>query len=254
VLAGFDFPNGLPSSYGARTGAVDFCAALLHFGTGRWDRFYDVAEKADDICLERPFYPMRSDSTAKQSHLLAAHGVGSIDELRRQCERRSMDRRAACSLFWTLGGNQVGKAAITGWNEIVRPACERGAKLWPFDGDLTELAGSEGLVIAETYPAEAYGHVGARFSRSESKRRQRDRADKADLLIDWAARCEVSLVPDMLSDMQDGFGNQAVGEDRFDAAMGLLGMIEVVTGRRANAIPNDAGIRQWEGWILGQSI
>src|SRR5215210_3392069 len=57
VLAGFDFPIGLPTAYGSLTGADDFGSALAQFGQGRWSRFYDVAEKGDEVSLERPFYP-----------------------------------------------------------------------------------------------------------------------------------------------------------------------------------------------------
>ena len=49
-----------------------------------------------------------------------------------------------------------------------------------------------------------------------------------------------------------GFGEDAAGEDRFDAFMGLLGMIEVVEGRRADSPSLSLEIARWEGWILGQ--
>jgi len=29
-------------------------------------------------------------------------------------------------MFWTLGGNQVGKAAISGWRELLAPARRAG--------------------------------------------------------------------------------------------------------------------------------
>lgn len=52
--------------------------------------------------------------------------------------------------------------------------------------------------------------------------------------------------------LDEGFGSARTGEDAFDAAMGLLGMIEVIDGRRA-AAPSSAYGSSWEGWILGQS-
>src|SRR5664280_2928489 len=87
TLSGFDFPIGLPESYGHTTGLRDFCSALDAFGSGSWSDFYNVANTADEISIFRPFYPHRSSSTARQVHLIQAHGCGSIDELRRQCER-----------------------------------------------------------------------------------------------------------------------------------------------------------------------
>jgi hypothetical protein len=83
--------------------------------------------------------------------------------LRRRCELAQPGRRAACSIFWTLGGQQVGKAAIAGWKEVLIPALddtEIDLRLWPFDGSLSELVARGRVVVAETYPAEFYG-VGA---------------------------------------------------------------------------------------------
>jgi hypothetical protein len=50
----------------------------------------------------------------------------------------------------TLGGNQGGKAAISGWEEVIAPARRRGARVWPFDGRLAELAMVGVPVLAET--------------------------------------------------------------------------------------------------------
>ncbi len=250
TLAGFDFPIGLPNSYGQKICLEDFCGALDAFGTGPWSDFYKVANTADEISIFRPFYPHRSYSIARQIHLIEAHGCGSIDELRRQCEQPTKSRRAACPLFWTLGGNQVGKAAISGWKEIIVPARRLGAKLWPFEGSLEALAQPGGLVLAETYPAEAYGHLGVKFAADESKRRQDDRAKFAAGVFSWAHSNNVVLAPALASLLDEGFGHSVDGEDAFDAVMGLFGMIEVIDGRRAEGpLHKD----KWEGWILGQS-
>ncbi|WP_143523529.1 hypothetical protein [Pararhizobium arenae] len=52
--------------------------------------------------------------------------------------------------------------------------------------------------------------------------------------------------------ISDGFGNGKDGEDRFDATVGLLGMIDVVDGRRSEGVPEADNVKTWEGWILGQ--
>ena len=64
-----------------------------------------------------------------------------------------------CSLFWTLGPNQVGKAAIIGWRDVLTPALgsDKSVVLWPFDGSLDQLLKPGNVVIVETYPAECYG-------------------------------------------------------------------------------------------------
>ncbi|WP_222356849.1 hypothetical protein [Rhizobium leguminosarum] len=50
----------------------------------------------------------------------------------------------------------------------------------------------------------------------------------------------------------DGFGIDKTGEVRFDAAVGLLGMLDVVEGHRAEGSPDDEDVTTWEGWIFGQ--
>jgi hypothetical protein len=250
TLSGFDFPIGLPEFYGQKTRLGDFCSALDTFGYGPWSEFYNVADAGDEISLSRPFYPRRSSQTARQIHLLEALGCGLIDDLRRRCERATISRRAACSLFWTLGANQVGKAAISGWKEIISPARRLGAKLWPFEGSLDTLAKTGGLVLAETYPAEAYGHVGVEFAAGESKRRQNDRAKVAVSIASWARGNNITPTSELAALIGDGFGPKADGEDAFDAVMGLFGMIEVIDGRRPEGPLHED---KWEGWILGQS-
>jgi hypothetical protein len=255
TLAGFDFPIGLPKLYGAMTGFSSFSEALGLFGSGDWSRFYNVAGAPGEVSLHRPFYPKVSSSAARQVHLIAALGVASINQLRRLCERATSVRRAACPLFWTLGGNQVGKAAISGWKEIIIPGRKRGAKLWPFDGSLADLAAARGLVLAETYPAEAYGHVGVTFAPGESKRRQTDRARAMRGLETWAKSNSVSFSTPLAGSIADGFGPNSSGGDAFDALIGLLGMIEIADGRRAEGpLADERILRVWEGWILGQEM
>ena len=252
VLLGFDFPIGVPEAYGARTGCADFRALLHAVGAERWQHFFDAAQDADEIAVERPFYPARSSKGVTRTALVAGLGVGDFRDLLRACERRTADRREASSLFWTLGGAQVGKAAASGWRAVIRPALEGGARLWPFDGALPALAAEPGVVLAETYPAEAYRMVGAGFTRDESKRRQNDRCGKADAILAWADRHSVRLTDRAHETVRDGFGADRRGEDRFDAFLGLLKMIEVADGRCEARTEDDPAALRWEGWILGR--
>ena len=151
VLAGFDFPIGVPIEFGRRTGFKDFPAALGEFGRGEWKEFFVVANTPKEISLRRPVYPQTSRGGHKRAYLFDALGVEGINQLLRECERKTdSGRRAACSIFWTLGGNQVGKAAIDGWQAVIRPAMYRNARLWPFHGRLDELSKSPGCVLCET--------------------------------------------------------------------------------------------------------
>ena len=120
VLVGFDFPIGVPLAYARKVGIDDFLSALPQFGQGDWAEFYNVAEYADQISLRRPFYPARPRGKQK-SDLTDALGIA---DLHRQCDLKTEDRNAAAELFWTMGAQQVGKAAISGWQEILTPGAE----------------------------------------------------------------------------------------------------------------------------------
>jgi hypothetical protein len=252
VVLGFDFPIGLPRRYAELVGVGDFRPALAGFGQGRWEAFYEVASAREQIGLYRPFYPMRPGGRAK-SHLYEALGLGA-GELLRRC-----DRQGAEALFWTLGGKQVGKAAIDGWRTILVPALRDpalGVALWPFDGDLAELVARRAMVVAETWPRECYRHLGlfahVAGAPRPSKRRQADRERNAPALFAWAAATGTELDPELAASITDGFGSGPGGEDPFDAVAGLFGMLNVLLGRRPAGVPTeDEAVRRVEGWILG---
>lgn len=247
TLAGFDMPLGVPRAYGAGTQLTGFKEALAGFGPG----FFEVATRPAEIGPHRPFYPARPGGTTRQ-HLIDGHGVASFEALMRRCERGGDGSKSAGSLFWTLGAAQVGKAALVGWRHVIRPALERGAQLWPFDGDLQALAARGGLTLAEAYPADGYVRLGAAFGRRESKRRQADRASKAAALEAWAAAAQVILAPALRHAIHDGFGMQDRGGDRFDAVIGLLAILDLLQDAGPAEAPREAAVRQWEGWILGR--
>jgi hypothetical protein len=253
VLAGFDFPIGLPHAYGRSTGLPGFREALRRFGTeDGWHEVYAVARTPADISLRRPFYPAGTGAGTKIVELVTGLGLGSADDLLRVCERGGAGRKRASPLFWTVGAAQVGRAAIAGWRHVVAPALRAGAALWPFDGPLEELAGRGRLVIAETYPADSYAAVGAPFRPGESKRRQGDRRGKADAILGWAATRGLGVAA-CENVLRDGFGAARAGEDAFDALLGLLAMIPVVEApARAISARLPPAQLAWEGWILGR--
>ena len=260
IIVGFDFPIGLPGRYAEAAGIVSFTSFLGDLGSGRWPEFFDVAESPDQISFSRPFYPQRPGG-CKQGHLLRALDVSNMDALRRRCELPQPGRRAACPLFWTLGGQQVGKAAIAGWKEVLVPAARDeglGLAIWPFDGSLEDVLKPGRTVVVETYPAEFYGHLGVRFPASQrglrsGKRVSRDRAANAEALLKWAVEAGVEIDEELRLEIEDGFGDRKDGEDRFDAVVGLFGMLNVLLGRRPPGPPDDPQFVNIEGWILGQS-
>jgi len=182
-------------------------------------------------------------------HLFDALGISGASSLLRVCERATADRQAACMLFWTLGGNQVGKGAISGWGEIIVPRLDE-IGLWPFDGNLAELAGSKPVIVTETYPGDVYRQIGMPRN-GWSKRRQADRTRMGQSMVPWLAARPDLNTDLLLPSINDGFGSDKAGEDRFDAVIGLLGMLDVVDRRRGEGIPAIDAVRKWEGWILG---
>lgn len=260
ALLGFDFPIGLPLRYAEQVGVRDFLGLLPLLGRGDWSDFYSVAERAEQVSLRRPFYPLRPGrkGQARLEHLLEGLGLATLGDLRRRCELPQVARRAAAPLFWTVGGQQVGKAAICGWSEVLGPALGSGddVAIWPFSGPLFRLLQRGRVVIAETYPAEVYGHLGVTFAHRKvksGKRVQADRRSNAQALLNWARAAKVSFSPGLQAELVDGFGSSADGEDRFDATVGLLGMLNVLLKRRSTGEPQDDAICKIEGWILGQA-
>jgi hypothetical protein len=274
ILLGFDFPIGLPQRYAENVGIKNFPAALPLFGRGDRESFYQPAAVPGQINLCRPFYPAKPGG-ARQKFLVEGLEVGDIQELRRQCELAHPGRRAASPLFWTLGPQQVGKAAISGWRDVIGPALRdphQAVHLWPFDGSLSDLLERGALVIAETYPGEIYKSLQLNFPSAtelnrrfanlapilkSGKRSQAARLWNAPRLLHWAEAASLRLDPQLEARIQDGFGPGPNGEDPFDATVGLFGMLNVLFGFQPEwpPSPQDGWLEithSVEGWILGQ--
>lgn len=252
VALGVDLPLGLPRSYAARHAReADFPAFLCALA----DRpgFFSVCATLAELHPGRPFYPARGLRGMTRAAHAAALGLGDARGLSRLCDRATPIRPAGAPLFWTLGANQTGKAAIAAWRDLLVPALLGDAPpaLWPFMGDFHALLARHDLVLAETYPAEAMRHLGLRLP--GSKRRQTDRAGLAAPLL--AAMDRLGAVPEaaLAATVAEGFGADAAGEDRFDATIGVLGVLGVLAGNRPDGIPDDPWLRRWEGWVLGQT-
>ncbi len=250
VLVGFDFPIGLPRAYGATTGFRDFAHALASFGQGEWRHWYQVAREPSDISVRRPFFPFGRAVAGQQQHLLDALGL-TRDDLLRRAERASGDQRAACALFWTAGANQVGKAAIAGWSQVIGPALARkDVGVWPFHGSFAELLDTKAVVIAETYPAEVYRWLGIRLQ--GRKTNIANLVPAAPKLAGWLRTRGVRASDALMSEIETGFPGRA-SDDRFDAVVGAMGLLDVALNVRADGAPlDDPEVERWEGWILGQ--
>ena len=252
VLCGFDFPIGLPAGYADKAGIAGFRDVLSRFGRDCWRDFFSPAPAQQDISIHRPFYPQRPGG-ARKHHLVSGLELPTADGLYRRCDRHP-DRGPAEAIFWLIGPKQVGRAAITGWRDLLAPAIASDAppSIWPFDGRLVDLLSRPGVVVAETYPAEVYRHLdlGIRGN-NRSKRCHADRAADAGVLAAWTRANRVRLTNRLHAEISDGFGDSTHGEDPFDAVVGLFGMLDVVLGNRPSGEPDDDTTRI-EGWIFGQ--
>jgi hypothetical protein len=252
VVLGVDFPLGLPRAYAALHAAeADFPKFLRGLAT-RPD-FFAVGAGLDAVCAARPFYPARG--LAGMTRLAHARALGLTDAagLSRACDRATPERPAGAPLFWTLGANQSGKAAISAWRDLLLPALAtpHPPHLWPFEGPLLGLIAPGRVVVAETYPAEAMRQLGLRMA--GSKRRQADRAALAGALRAVMADLGVAVSRPFSDMLETGFAADAAGEDRFDSVLGLLCVLMVLAGRRPDGAPDDPWVWRWEGWVLGQT-
>ena len=258
VALGVDFPIGLPRAYVARhlgAGlALPPSPGFPGFLRGLADQpgFLSVCGTLDEVGPARPFYPMRGVRGMTRLSHAQALGLDSAAGLSRACDVATPHRPAGAPLFWTLGANQTGKAAIAAWRDLLLPALAgpQPPALWPFDGALRPLLTKGRVALAETYPAEAMRQLGLRMG--GSKRRHADRLALMPALR--RSMAALSAAPDPALDrlVAQGFGPDAAGEDRMDCVLGLLCVLQVLAGRRTDAAPDDPWIRRWEGWVLGQ--
>lgn len=248
LIVGFDFPIGLPAAYAAKAGVSNFPAFLSACATGSDKAFFEIADTAQEIGLNRPFYP-RGTRDCRRTDLFDGLGL-QWDQLLRQCERATATRPAACALFWTLGGNQVGRGALDGWRNVLMPAlARRSIALWPFEGQMTELLSRPQAVVVETYPADAVRQLmGAPLGRW-SKRKRADRQRIGPRLFPEALNMRPSVA--LEADLRDGFGDAADGEDRFDAVTGAAALCQWALNGFPDE-PTDPVVRLIEGWIAGQ--
>jgi hypothetical protein len=251
VALGVDLPIGVPRTYAVQRPEPGFLAFL---DTIRgWPDFLRVCETIADIRIDRPFYPSRGIKGMTRAAHAAALGLGLAQGLSRLCDRATAERPAGAPLFWTLGANQSGKAAIAAWRDVLLPAMTHGgfARLWPFEGAFRALLEPGIVTIAETYPAEALRHLGLKLR--GSKRRQADRAALAGELRAAAVRLGGVPEPGLEDALRDGFGADPSGEDRFDCFLGVLCVINLLLGNRPDTVPEDPWLATWEGWVLGQT-
>ncbi len=254
VLFGLDLPLGVPRAWAERAGVSDFCDFLTnHAGAAPWADFWHPATDPGEIALTRPFYPRRPGGTSR-AQLVEGLGLSSSDDLRRRCDMPRQGAATPCPIFWTLGANQVGKAAITAWRDMIQPALNDpnlDTRLFPFEGSLYEATRGD-IGLAEVYPAEVYAWLELDLS-GGGKRAQSARAANADRLLGALDALGADPTSAAAAEVAEGFGDGADGEDRFDAFVGMIGALQVGLGVRPDGVPwDDRPAWEVEGWVLGR--
>jgi hypothetical protein len=255
VALGLDLPLGVPRDWAARRDERGFPEFLA--GRAADPGFFEVSMTLATVSPERPFYPRLGVKGMTRAAHAAALGMASAQGLSRLCDRATALRPAGAPVFWTLGANQSGKAAIAAWRDWLAPAlaAQGGTNapvaIWPYAGGLHGLLAKGRVAIAEVYPAEALRQLGLRIA--GSKRRAADRAALAPALLDAMDRLRVEPDAALARAAAEGFGADAAGEDRLDCVLGLLNLVAVLDGARPDFIPDDPWVRRWEGWVLGQT-
>jgi hypothetical protein len=83
--------------------------------------------------------------------------------------------------------------------------------------------------------------------------RRSDRLAWVPGILGWAESLGVTWHASVRRRVEDGLSPGPDGEDEFDAVIGLLGVIAVVTGALDTGEPrDDPAITATEGWILGR--
>jgi hypothetical protein len=250
VVLGIDCPIGLPLAYAAQLDGLPNFPVFLR-GLHPESPFFQVAREIEEVSLARPFYP--AGTVVGMGHKLALAqklGMGEPRKMSRLVDLATASRPAAGQLFWTLGPNQCGKAALAAWRDVLLPGLATlPMRLWPFDGPLRELAARGSITVAETYPAEAMRHLGIKLE--GSKRDQAARQAVAGQIFDAMNRLNVRRPIELTLAVGKGFGTAPNADDAFDSLIGALGLINVLTGNRPDAPPGP--VDMWEGWVLGQT-
>ena len=250
IWLGLDMPIGFARYWFDSAGVDSFANLLELLSTPDWQEFFDVCKTANQISIKRPFYPAASGAkgSVTRDHLVRGLGLSRFDQLYRYCERATTDRAAACPSFWTLGANQVGKAMLHGLKNLIIPGYQDGFNIWPFSGDLAACTAKPGVTVIETYPGEVYGWLGLT---SLTKSKQESRKEAVASVHNIATDHGIEILPAVFDDIKDGFAPDQGKDDAFDALIGLMGLIMIAEGKRAENLPTAPAINTREGWIVG---
>ncbi len=220
ILVTADVPIGLPNGFPEVFGNQGFIEWLSN-REGGWKDL--VADSVASQTKDQPFVVCKKGEKKFG---------GKFPQ--RLCEEKTQGE----SLYWCVGGKQVGKAALQFWYETLRRLqCHFEDKLavWPFQ----EVAGKD-IVVAECYPAMLYQRV---WNRRVAKSNP---CDVVDALAD-KRKHESNLCDEKT------WLHAASSEDEFDMFTTALAIVSWGgnSDNFMNAPDQPDEIRKVEGWMIG---
>ena len=158
ALVGVDLALGVPASYwelvlgrpryGQPTTFVHWLEQLRNDG-GFFDPAHTVRNH-EQWRVDRPWFHVPP-------------GTGSLTSFKAKADDgflRRIDRTTGAKPLFIVSGipGSVGSGTRDFWRELTHSlGDERNFAIWPFDGPLSDLLDTDGIMLAETYPGLAYG-------------------------------------------------------------------------------------------------
>jgi hypothetical protein len=117
---------------------------------------------------------------------------------------------------------------------------------------LAACSAKPGVTLIETYPGEVYHWLNIPddtpgFRKSNQTSRQQALANLIKRLPGW----KVSISPDLQNRIENGFTDKEGKDDAFDSLIGVVGLIRIAMGQRAEFLPGNTDMTEREGWIIG---
>ena len=184
VLVGVDAALGVPDGYWREVLKTGNPASFIEWLRGldpNSDFFAETASNAAEWRVDRPFFRIPGGPESKTAY----------DDLLPGGFFRKIDRRAGAKPIFAASGipGTAGSGTRALWRELAPLLREdRDFAVWPFEGDLADLASRKKIVLAEIYPEIAHGIAIPTGPDKLAKNKPEKRNEACDRLkkIEWA--------------------------------------------------------------------
>ena len=251
VIVALDVPLGVPLPFLNAAQRLAPCEPPMSFlelllTTATAPRFFERTEHPEHWTVQRPFFRVPKGEGGLTSYLDAAARFG-VSSLLRTIDKKTR----AKPVFITAGiPGSVGSSARDIWLALqLLLRKPRSFAVWPFEGDLTELLASQGVVVAETYPRAAYATAlfdGSSTTRPPLRILKTDARHRAAAVEMLASKRWIRATGIRLCDLDHARNNG----DAFDAYITAAALLRCILEDLPLTQPLDK-LRAAEGGILG---